>query len=114
MSLSKLTPADMQTINARLKKAQASRLPLSDSHLSERLIKLVTAHAVGVPHEFVLWPLLTAAASFLGTNVFVRINDEWLEPSIIWFIIAARKGEKIAAFETNTKTYRGAPKEATH
>ena len=34
MSLSKLTPADMQTVNARLKKAQASQLPLLDSHLS--------------------------------------------------------------------------------
>lgn len=57
-SLSKLTPTYMQTFNARLKKAQASRLPLSESHLSERLINLVTAHAdaVGVPQ--VLWPLL--------------------------------------------------------
>ena len=99
MSLSKLTPTDMQTVNARLKKAQASRLPLSDSHLSDRLIKLITAHAdaIGVPHEFILWPLLTAAASFMGTNAFVRINAEWLEPSIIWFIIAARKGEKKTA-----------------
>ena len=101
MSLSKLTPADMQTVNARLKKAQACRLPLSDSYLSERLVKLVTAHAnaVGAPHEFVLWPLLTAAASFMGTNAFVRINAEWLEPSIIWFTIAARKGEKTAALK---------------
>lgn len=57
---------------------------------------LVDAHAdaIGVPHEFILWPLLTAAASFMGTNAFVQINAEWLEPSIIWFVIAARKGEK--------------------
>ena len=59
----------------------------------------MTAHsdAIGVPHEFILWSLLTAAASIMGTNVFVRINAEWLEPSIIWFIIAARKGEKKTA-----------------
>ena len=80
MSLSKLSSADMQTVNARLKKAQAYRLPLSDNNLSDRLIKLVTAHAdaIGVPHEFILWPLLTAAASFMGTNAFVCINAEWL------------------------------------
>ena len=48
MSLSKLTPANMQTVSARLKRAQASELPLSDSHLSERLIKLVIAHADAV------------------------------------------------------------------
>ena len=46
-----------------------------------------------------MWPLLTAGASFMGTNAFVRINAEWLELSIIWFIIAARKGEKTAAWK---------------
>ena len=99
MSLSKLTSADMQTVNSRLQKAQRSRLTLQNSHLSDRLLKLVDAHAdaIGVPHEFILWPLLTAAASFMGTNAFVQINAEWLEPSIIWFVIAARKGEKKTA-----------------
>ena len=59
----------------------------------------MTAHAgaIGVPHEFILWLLLTAATSIMGTNAFVHINTEWLEPSIIWFIIAARKGEKKTA-----------------
>ena len=110
MSLSKLTPADMQTVNARLKKAQASRRPLSDSHLSEWLIKLVTAHgdAIGVFHEFILWPHLTTAAAFMGTNAFVRINAEWLESSIIWF-----KGKKDSSFEMDMQVYRGAPKEDT-
>ena len=96
MSLSKLSPADMIAANERLKKAQASRLSFNDSHLSNQLIKLVTAHAdaIGVPFEFILWPLLSAAASFMGTNAFVRINAEWLEPSIIWFVIAVRKVRK--------------------
>ena len=39
----------------------------------------------------------TATASFMGTNAFVKINKEWWEPSIIWFVIAARKGEKKTA-----------------
>ena len=55
------------------------------------------ANAIGVPQEFILWPLLTATASFMGTNAFVKINKEWWEPSIIWFVIAARKGEKKTA-----------------
>ena len=50
----------------------------------------------------------------MGTNAFVHINVEWLELSIIWFIIAARKGEKKdSSFETDTQAYREAPKEAT-
>jgi len=30
----------------------------------------------------------------MGVNAHVKINPEWREPSIIWFVIAARKGEK--------------------
>jgi len=54
MSLSKLTSTDMHTENARLAKAQRSRLTLQNSHLSDRLLKLVDAHAdaIGVPHEY--------------------------------------------------------------
>lgn len=44
-----------------------------------------------------LCPLITATASFMDTNAFVKINKEWWEPSIIWFVIAARKGEKKTA-----------------
>ena len=86
-------------LNARLKKAQSSRLQLTNSHFSEHLIGLVNAHAnaIGVPHEFILWPLLTATASFMGTNALVHINAKW---SIIWFVIAAKKGEnKMAALK---------------
>ena len=73
------------------------------------MIGLVNAHAnaIGVPHEFILWPLLTATASFMGMNALVRINAEWSELSIIWFVIAAKKGEKKTAalkqIRTNTK-----------
>ena len=47
--------------------------------------------------EFILWPLLTTVASFIGTNGQVRINAEWVEPAIIRFVVAARKGEKKTA-----------------
>ena len=33
----------------------------------------------------------------MGTNASIKINAEWFEPSIIWFVIAARKGEKKTA-----------------
>ena len=63
------------------------------------MTQLITAHAdaIGVPLEFIFWPLLTAVASFIGTNGQIRINSEWVEPSIMWFVIAAKKGEKKTA-----------------
>lgn len=100
MALSKLTPPDIEKVNNRLRQAQAARsFTLSTELFSKDLVKLVNAHAnaIGVPSEFILWPLLTAAASFMGTNASIRINQEWYEPSIIWFVIAARKGEKKTA-----------------
>jgi hypothetical protein len=30
----------------------------------------------------------------VGTKGRVQIHEEWVEPIIIWFIVAARKGEK--------------------
>ena len=33
----------------------------------------------------------------MGVNARVEINKEWSEPSIIWNVIAARKGEKKTA-----------------
>ncbi len=54
------------------------------------MTQLITAHA-DAPLEFIFWPLLTAVASFIGTN---GINSEWVEPSIMWFVIAAKKGEQ--------------------
>ena len=88
----------MTTITQQLQKAQAARIDLT-SVLSPGLHKVITANAdaIGAPLEFIFYPLLTATASFMGTNAFVNINPEWQEPSILWFIIAARKGEKKTA-----------------
>lgn len=81
-----------------LAKAQASRADLTNI-LSESLLKLINTHAgaVGVPPEFILWPLLTAVGSFMGTNAHVKVNEEWIEPAIMWFVVAAKKGEKKSA-----------------
>ena len=87
-------------VNKRLQKAQANRsFTISTEFFSTELVQLIHAHsnAIGIPPEFILWPLLTTIASLMGTNASIKINDEWLEPSIIWFVIAARKGEKKTA-----------------
>ena len=80
-----------------LSKAQSTRINLDI--FSDNLNLLINAHAdaIGVPPEFILWPLLTAAASFMGTNALIKINEEWPEPAIIWLVVAARKGEKKTA-----------------
>jgi len=81
-----------------LQKAQSCQLDLT-TVLSVELNEIVTANAdaVGVLPEFILFPLITATASFLGTSAFIRINSEWKEPSIVWSILAAKKGEKKTA-----------------
>lgn len=33
----------------------------------------------------------------MGVNAKIKINEEWSEPSIIWNVVAARKGEKKTA-----------------
>jgi hypothetical protein len=80
------------SLESLLAKAQASRIEFANGMFSESLIKLIPhADAIGVPFEFIVWPLITAAASFMGINAHVKINPEWLEPAITWFVIASCK-----------------------
>ena len=90
----KLTPA----IKARIEKAQSISLQWS-SACSEKLLRTVTAHAeaIGAPKHYIYFPLLTVAASFMGIKAKITINEEWTEPSILWNVVAARKGEKKTA-----------------
>ena len=99
MSLSKFSSQNGKSVSRLLKQAQTKRMSISTELFSERLVSLVNSHAnaIGVPPEFILWPLLTATASFIGTNGHVSINCEWMEPAIMWFVVAARKGEKKTA-----------------
>ena len=88
----------MATFQQRLTIANSSRPDIS-SNLSSSLSALINANAdaIGVPPEFILYPLLTAVASCMGVNAHVSINSSWREPSILWFIVAAKKGEKKTA-----------------
>jgi len=82
----------------KLATAQSNTLDFS-TILSQNLVKLTTAlaDAVGCPVEFLFFPLLTIVASCIGVNGSIQINLIWQEPAILWFIIAANKGQKTAA-----------------
>jgi len=60
----------------RTREANARRLDLSQ-YLSPTVHRTINCHAdaIGVPPEFILYPLLTAVASCMGVNGSVRINS---------------------------------------
>ena len=76
----------------------SSCLPLA-TILSNPLMKLITplADAIGCPIELIFFPLLTIVASCIGINGLIYINETWQEPAVMWFIIAANKGQKKTA-----------------
>ena len=87
-----------KTLQDKLTTANSERVDFSEL-FSPQLYSVVTsnADAIGAPVEFLAYPLLTVAASFMGINAHVRVNPEWTEPAILWFVVAAKKGEKTAA-----------------
>jgi len=94
-----LCTANMATcFQCKLATAQSNTLDFSNI-LSQNLVKLTTAlaDAVGCPVEFLFFPLLTIVASCIGVNGSIQINPIWQEPAVLWFIIAANKGQKTAA-----------------
>ena len=88
----------MDSLPQKLRAANEKRLDLSTC-LSTPLHRLVTCHAdaLGVPPEFVLYPLITSVAACIGVNGNIRINPTWVEPSVLWLVVAAKKGEKKTA-----------------
>ena len=88
----------LSSFQKRLRTANTRRLDLS-KHTSPCLHRLLKASAdsIGAQEEFVFYPLLTAVASCMGVNAHVNINAAWTEPAIMWFIVAAKKGEKKTA-----------------
>ena len=88
----------MLSFQQRPRNANSHRLELS-RYTSPALYRLITANADAIvaPEEFIFYPLLTAVVSCMGVNACVRINASWTEPSILWFIVAAKKGEKETA-----------------
>ena len=93
------TYTQMSTVlKAKLNKAVAHRLDLS-SLLSDSLYRIVTANAdaIGCTPEFIFYPLLTTTASFMGIKASISISSQWTEPAVMWFVVAAKKGEKKTA-----------------
>lgn len=86
------------TLSQKLSAANEKRLDLSTC-LSRPLHRLVTcqADALGVPPEFIFYPLLTSIAACIGVKGCIKINPMWYEPSILWLVVAAKKGEKKTA-----------------
>ena len=82
----------------KLVKVQSSCLDLADV-LTPTVVVLINAlaDAIGCPVKFIFPLLLTIIASCVGINGTVRINDTWSEPAIMWFIVAANKGQKKTA-----------------
>lgn len=61
---------------------------------SSEMLTFMDSHAksIGVPKEFLLFPLLTTVASLMGTSTCIEINKKWREPALLWFVIASKKG----------------------
>lgn len=79
---------------SKLVKAQNTCLPF-DTILSEPLVGVGVVLSDAI--EFILLPLLTIIAGCMGVNAHIAINQMWKEPAILWFIIAANKGQKKTA-----------------
>ena len=82
----------------KLVKAQSTCLSFN-TILYEPLVGMCASlsDAIRCPIEFILLPLLTIVAGCMGINAHIQINQMWKEPAILWFIIAANKGQKKTA-----------------
>ncbi len=59
------------------------------------LVRLVTSHAdaIGVPKEYILFPLLGAVSGILGESK-VMVNGEWQEACCLWTGVTACRGSR--------------------
>ena len=81
-------------IYQRISAGQAILLPWDKTTTQTRNLVRAYADSLGCPEEYILFPLLTVTASFIGTHGRIHINDSWEEPAIVWFNVCARKGQK--------------------
>lgn len=99
MSLLTKLPENLtkQLIFKRITAAQSISFPWRD--VANNTLRLVQAYSnsLGCPDEYIFFPLLTITASFIGTNSTLKIIECWEEPSIVWFNVCARKGQKTTA-----------------
>ena len=84
--------------HTKLMRAQSTCVEF-ESVLSVPLLAMCVAlsDAIGCPLEFIIFPLLIIVAGCMGINAHISINEMWNEPSVIWFIVAANKGQKKTA-----------------
>ena len=96
MSFTKLNRTQLPsliTIEKRITQVQNARFDWATVCSSEMLTFLEShAKSIGVPKEFLFFPLLTAVASLMGTSTCIEINKKWKEPALLWFVIASKKG----------------------
>lgn len=84
-------------IYQRISGGQAISFPWEKTSSQTQNLVRAYADSLGCPAEYILFPLLTVTASFIGTNGRIQINDSWEEPAIVWFNVCARKGQKKTA-----------------
>ena len=84
-------------ISQRISAGQAIAFAWEKTTTPTRNLVHAYADSLGCPAEYILFPLLTVTASFIGTHGRIQINDSWEEPSIVWFNVCARKGQKKTA-----------------
>ena len=83
-----------EIVESRIAAAQSEVLDLNDI-CSDQICRTIQAHAsaIGCPNEFLLYPLLSVAAGCMGVRSSIKVHDGWTEPSILWLVVAARKGK---------------------
>jgi len=84
-------------IYQRISAGQAISFPWEKTSNQTRNLVRAYADSLGCPAEYILFPLLTVTASFIGTHGRIQINDSWEEPAIVWFNVCVRKGQKKTA-----------------
>lgn len=59
------------------------------------MLKLITthAHALGVPDEYVFFPLLSCVAGIMGQSE-ILVNEEWREKCVLWCGVIGRRGSR--------------------
>ena len=84
--------------HTKLVKAQSMCVEYGTIFL-EALVGMCVAlsDAIGCPLEFIIFPLLTIIAGCMGISARIAINHVWTEPAVVWFIVAANKGQKKTA-----------------
>lgn len=53
--------------------------------------------AIGCPEEYFYFPFLSHLAACMGLSAKLKINITWMEPAVLWTVVASRRGKKKSA-----------------